>query len=701
MNKKVYFLFGVHNHQPVGNFDSVFDKAYEDAYKPLLDVLNDHPEIKYNLHCSGMLWDYFKAKQPEYISVVKQMVKRKQVELLTGGYYEPILPSIPEKDRIGQILKMTQFIKSEFGYTPRGMWLAERVWDGFLSKVLAQAGVEYTLIDDYHFLCAGLGQEELGGGYYISEQDGHKLKIFPISQILRYYIPFKNPEDVINFFHSLLYQDGTFVLSMADDGEKFGLWPGTKNLIYGEKWLDRFLTLVKQNSFWLETLTFSEFIDRYPSKGRIYLPSASYFEMTEWCLPAKAQVELFEVQQMVEAAGAAHADKIKKFMRGGIWQNFLVRYPESNNMQKKMAYLSNKVTELAADTVNDPAALDVAQDLVWQGQCNCAYWHGVFGGLYLPHLRYAIYKKLIGAENELDKIRKDKQNNKITEFDIDCDSQNEVVWETKKQNLYIAPHYGGSIYEWDIKEKEINLLNVLTRREEAYHLRLKHYLTDKINESGIANDPSSVKSIHELVKFKEKNLDQYLNYDWYRKVMLLDHFIHPNTKYEDFSKCKYGEQGDFVLGNYSWKQEKNSVKLARKGSVWCDDRQVSVTVEKLITMLKEPGIRVNYRLTNHDTNKASFVFGPELNFSLAYFKETEDLINEKTSHWARCDDGWGTKIELDVTANSQMWVFPLYTVSLSEDGFERIYQGTTVFPCWFLTLDPDQTAVLDLEIKVY
>ncbi|MCS7227636.1 MAG: 4-alpha-glucanotransferase, partial [Endomicrobia bacterium] len=120
---QVYFLLCIHNHQPVGNFEHVIEEAYQKAYKPFIDIVRKYPEFKFALHCSGILWDYFIDKHQEYIEIVKELVKRGQVELISGGYYEPILSSIPQKDRIGQIKMANEFIYETFGVEPKGLWL--------------------------------------------------------------------------------------------------------------------------------------------------------------------------------------------------------------------------------------------------------------------------------------------------------------------------------------------------------------------------------------------------------------------------------------------------------------------------------------------------------------------------------------------------------------------------------------------------
>ena len=103
--------------------------------------------------------------------------------------------------------------------------------------------------------------------------------------------------------------------------------------------------------------------------------------MGEWVLPPKCGIEYEELKKTIDK-------KYYYLIHGGYFKNFLRKYPEANHMQKRMLYVSKNV----GNDLN-------AKLLLWKGQCSCAYWHGIFGGLYLPHLREAIYKNLIEAEN--------------------------------------------------------------------------------------------------------------------------------------------------------------------------------------------------------------------------------------------------------------------------------------------------------------
>src|SRR5215831_2885053 len=174
-------LFAVHNHQPDGNFGHVFQQAYDDCYRPLLE--------------------WIERERPDYFEVMRGMVARGQVELLGGGFYEPMLAVLPERDARGQIQMMSDYLEAHFGVRPEGMWLAERVWEPALAKLIADAGIKFTLVDDGHFRAAGL--EGTLRGYYVTEKAGTPLALFPIDMKLRQAIPFLKAWETLDVLEAL------------------------------------------------------------------------------------------------------------------------------------------------------------------------------------------------------------------------------------------------------------------------------------------------------------------------------------------------------------------------------------------------------------------------------------------------------------------------------------------------------------------
>jgi alpha-amylase/alpha-mannosidase (GH57 family) len=88
-----YLPFAVHNHQPVGNFAKVFKKATQQCYAPFLRIVKNYPSFRFSLHISGPLWEWFEENAPDLIDIIGEMVTRGQIELMAGGFYEPLLPT--------------------------------------------------------------------------------------------------------------------------------------------------------------------------------------------------------------------------------------------------------------------------------------------------------------------------------------------------------------------------------------------------------------------------------------------------------------------------------------------------------------------------------------------------------------------------------------------------------------------------------
>ncbi|MCL2145298.1 MAG: DUF1926 domain-containing protein [Endomicrobia bacterium] len=681
---KVKFIFCTHNHQPVGNFGWVFEKAYQVSYKPFMQVMLKHPKIKWSLHASGMLWEYISKEHPDYVKNVKKLVSSGNLEILSGGYYEPIMTSIPDRDKIGQIKKLTDYLKNKFGCEEaNGVWLAERVWEPGLAKILCEAGIEYTVLDDAHFAAAGMEPESLSG-YYTTEEQGYRLNIFPISQSLRYLIPFQNVENSINFFKSIASRGGQNPVSvMADDGEKFGMWPGTNKHVYENGWLENFLTAIEENSDTVETASFSEILKTGKSSGKVYLPCASYFEMSEWSLPSAAQQKF---ENAIHRYGGDN--EAKTFLRGGFWRNFLSKYEEADNMHKKTLYISDKVKRYVDG--NKPHAEKILDNL-YAGQCNCAYWHGVFGGLYLPHLRNAVYNSLLKAENLYNKSFLKRSSWSI--FDFDCDMENEYLYESKFHNIYVKADKGGSIFEFDILKINHNLLDVLTRRYEFYHEKLR----DNTARAVIANNnEQEVRTIHnDEVKVKESGLDKYLSYDRHRRASLVDHFIAQDTKYDDFIFARFSELGDFVSAKYEADVSDSKLLLERNGKVEGND----VKLSKIITP-SAAGYTVSYEIKNNSGKELDLCFVPEQVFAFSS-KTGDDFADLKEMDlWKRYDDFFKIEVVIKLSEKCDMWIYPIETVSNSENGYEKTYQGTCAAALVRKILKPEQSFKFVMETVV-
>ncbi|MBI2264728.1 MAG: DUF1926 domain-containing protein [Armatimonadetes bacterium] len=701
MPKTIHLALGIHNHQPVGNFDHVIEECYKLAYGPFLKVLEKFPQIPLSLHISGILLEWLVEHKPQYVKKLRKLISRSQVEMLTGGFYEPILPAIPDRDKVGQVRKLTRYLKSRLGADPKGAWIAERVWEPHLAKPLAQAGVEYTVLDETHFRYAGVPPEGIFGTY-VTEEQGRHIRVFPISYQLRYLIPFSPPEKTLEYLEKWACEDGLRVAVMADDGEKFGGWPNTHKSVYEDGWLERFFRLLTENASWIRMGTFTEIMSSVPALGLVYLPTASYFEMMQWALPVQGIRELQKIQNDLRQHD--RYDEFYPFLKGGFWRNFLSKYPESNNLHKKALLVSETVAAM-----KDGPRKDEAQEELWMGQCNCAYWHGLFGGLYLTHLRSALYRHLIRAERKADEIlHPDEDWFAVKAVDFDLDSEPEILFSSHTLNLYFSPSEGGTLFELDYRPGDINLLDVMTRREETYHQRVKARRTE--------SPESGDEGARERVRPKEEELDKFLVYDSARRVTLVDRFLHPYVTAEDLSSGEAKELASFSAGPYRSRiTDGTRVTLTAECPLLGIPGYPVIHLKKRVDILGSlPGFAVSIRLENRGSSAANFLYGMEWNFGLS--SGDDDLSGyilngqgapaaglratdraEDIQDLVIRDDPRKLDLRFSLNPKGSVFYYPIETVSQSEGGFERNFQGVCMVHNWSVRLVPHQ--VWETEIR--
>jgi len=676
----VKLLLVIHAHQPAGNFDSVLEDVYRLAYRPFLEELRRRAGIRVAFHYSGILLEWLEKRHPEYFDWLGELIEAGRVELLGGGYYEPILSAIPERDRLAQLERMSRYLERRFGRAPRGAWLTERVWDPTLPQTLARAGLDYTLTDDHHFLSAGLDPDQLYG-YYLTEWQGYGVKVIPGLQKLRYLLPFRMENDAIAYLHDLNARVPGAMAAMGDDLEKFGAWPKTHDHVYRDGWLRRFFDAVENAGGWLTTALAGDAVSSRGPLGRIYLPTASYPEMMGWALPASAASHYEALRHRVDAM--PEAPQLSGFVHGGLWHNFFHKYEEANHLHKRMLDVSRRYEEL--DRAVAPAGearrrLEPGYDRLLRAQCNDAYWHGVFGGLYAPHLRAAVWQALLEGEAALDELAPAVSGPRRLDFNLD--GQEEVFLSNDCLRAIASPADGGTVSEIVWRPLAFNAVNSLRRRPEAYHAKLRE---------ASAGD-AGAQSIHDRVVAKEAGLEHYLHYDRYNRHAFRCFVFGPGRSLDDYRFGRLEESPQFAGGPFEIVSAAagRCTLQARAADCHCEaNKQISLHGSSVIVEWKlrsggpaplTAGLEVVLNLLAPDAHDRYFVL-PENG-------------QRPRLHWAGeargpslalVDEYLNLRIELRATPAPTWWVLPIFTVSLSEDGFEKVYQGSTILPHWPLT----------------
>jgi len=662
----------LHDHQPIDNFDEVMAEGCAKSYIPFFEIMGEYPELRISLHVSGCLLEWMKANSPATFEKIGQLARAGRIEIIGGGFYEPIMTMLPKRDRVGQVRRFSEYLEREFGQKVRGAWVAERVWEQPLVSSYAEAGIGYVVLDDFHFKNAGLEEKELDGAY-VTEDEGNVIRVFASDERLRYSIPFANPEKTIEILKSASELRENALLVYGDDGEKFGMWPETHKHVYVNGWLKRFLDLLMRNRDWIRIVTLADAADGLVPRGKIYLPDASYREMTEWALPWQSLLEYEKARKVITSQDWSR--KALQFMRGGTWRNFKVKYPEANRLYAKMMHVSRFVNEMPPDAPNREEA--IAE--LYRGQCNCTYWHGVFGGLYMPHLRRSAYTHLLKAETLAGRAG---EGIGCEIRDFDSDGRDEVFAHNDLLGLYVKPDQGGRIYELDFYPRCANLANALTRRPEAYHAKLK--------DAVVVTDKDKVATIHDLVRAKEADLDKKLVYDSYSRDSMLERLLPGDARVEDADKNALRDEGSFVSRGFrsevSRKKRKISVTLTSEDAPGAPD-----LVKKMDMTTGKSRLDFTYHLSGA---RPGSMLAIEFNITLSagdawgrycYTDRALPLGNLAAVYdlpaaelFGMVDEWQGIRVEFIPSAPIRIWMHPIKTISQSEEGFELVYQSSVV-----------------------
>jgi alpha-amylase len=508
---------------------------------------------------------------------------------------------------------------------------------------------------------------------------------------------------------------------LISDAEKMGVWGTTHEICYvegqghqegdnGKPFIPAFFEQVQKNE-WITSTTLTEYMEKFPAKSLIYLPTASYDKMEEWVLPTKIRKNFKKIRKALKDDNR----EVYQFLKGGFWRYFLVKYPESNNMHKKMLYVREKLifTEENLMKVDEESIFSIilntinnAWDEIYKAQCNDCYWHGLFGGVYLQFLRFSVYTHLINAEKLIDTINaiinpKLASYIYITPLDFTKDSKTEYIIESDIYNLYINPNDGGTIFELDYKPKSYNLLNTLTRWPEAYH---------------------------ESKKLEAENV--FL--DRFRRTMLRLRILHKDVTFEQLQADNYHEFGDFVEGGFTVTSSEKDGRVAilemeRVGTVkdTTSDERVPVRITKDIyvedneieirTRVSFEDLQENEEILRRITNNLKLVVdipfffnGDPNKFQLKYNKtESEQidivdplsLFHYEGINFNAYDETYDLSMiyALDSAQNPTKFVgFPLIANAYTDEGYKKIYQGVNIS----ILFDIDESLEFHLKLTI-
>ena len=662
--KNVNLVLCLHMHQPVGNLPDVVDRITKEVYRPVLGVLEKHPGVAVNLHISGCLLEMLSARHPDLIQKIKELVATGRVEMMSGGFFEPVLVEWSEDDRDGQLTKMASWLKEKLGAEPAGAWLAEGVWGPSLCGAFSRAGLRYTPVDGSYFLQAGIVPAKMSG-HYVTDQAGHLINVFPTCPELARLLPHAPMDELFGYLRRVANRAEDVTLTLAADLET---WPQLTGGVAG--YMEQLFTRFEESHSWIHTLTGRAQLERQTPKGRVALPPGTPAELGGWSLPGNARREFFrERAQMGQRYDAA---KLLPFFRGGSWASFRVRYGEVNLMYRKNLHLGRRLR-----TKSSQPNVRSVQERLWRSQCSTGQWHGTRGGLHLPHLREAIWRELLLAEAEL---RSGQSEVELLREDADADGQTEVLVGHPRLTFMVSPHQGGACLEMGLPEVGRNLADVLTRRDEE--------------TNGVAGSPA----------------------DWYERHLFQDHLFARGTTVEQLAGGHCPELGDFILQPFQlrgMRQTGNRVTLEmqRDGGLYRMGTRQPCLLQKTYALDAAEGlVEVSYQITNTGSLPLEAVFASELNINVGSdqsdrsgWKCGKEKMPGRAS-WQKEDGGSVTVfssdgLEVRVVPDHLplTWAYPLLDAEKGPDG--PIRQGYCLLFGLHLDLKPGMKAEARLKVN--
>ncbi|MDR1190460.1 MAG: DUF1926 domain-containing protein [Verrucomicrobiales bacterium] len=665
----VNVALALHHHQPVGNLPHILEECYQRCYAPILTAIERQPALKFNLSYSGPLLLFFAERHPEFLEKLRWLVAARQVELLATGFYEPILAELEEDDRREQLRLTAEWLDANLGVTPRGGWLAEGVWKNSLAGTFRRAGLGYTIVRHERLLQAGVEEARLHG-YHVTEYFGQVLRLFPRDPNLHRLMPYGEPDEALAYLRRMAHRGLGLTLTCDDHAERWGVWPGSFERIQQSGAMERLFAALAGAGDWLRTRLFSEVLDEEPPRGRCYIPAGPSAELGMWSLPDESRRRfawaLDNLRQRHDAS------RFLPFFRAGSWGGFRGRYFESNLMEKKGLWLKRRLAAAALSA----ADLARARDLLWQAQCNTAYWHGTSGGIYLPHLRQAVWQRLLAAQQIICGGAADWA---VERVDFTADGQEQVLAFNRRVAFGVSPADGGSCFEWSLPGAGWNFANTLTRRPE----------TDPLTEPVADGAPT----------------------DDYERHLFQDRFISRHTTTDELRRGEFREGGDFVDGAYrligATRGEAGvAIELERLGAYSASGVAQPLRVTKTYVWDRAGGtLRVRYRIKNESPLPLNSCFAVELNLGTVPASSGEKARRLEQAWY----EDWVTTLTLDLPAGRltiggdlplTVWSYPIESCGEADPRAPLIRQGNCLLCGWLLELAPGGAAAHELTLTV-
>ena len=388
---KISLILGFHAHVPHGADAAEFERVYARLLRPFVCCLYKHPRIQAAFHFSGVLLHWIERTHQELFMLIEDMVSRRQVEMLGGGFYDPALPIIPLQDKIGQIELLSTYIRKQFGKRPKGCWIPEYAWEQGLVGPLASCDMAYTFLSERQFELAGVPPD----APCVCEDQGKLITAFPVSLSLESALSEKSVSALLeDMARAGADRSGETVVSIFPDRPVSGEGDSPEHA-----W-NRFFEELSLCEAFVETVNPGKIFRRLGGLRKAYFPDST--------------------------AGATPA------------RRFIIEHPEAGRLYSKMIFSNT----LIAHVRGDKARKDSAREELWKSQSGVLFCRPGSRGIHGNALRSAAYSAMLGAERRTREAGKFEPS--LLPFDFDMNGDDEWLFHDAKINCYVQSRGGGS-----------------------------------------------------------------------------------------------------------------------------------------------------------------------------------------------------------------------------------------------------------------
>jgi hypothetical protein len=263
------------------------------------------------------------------------------------------------------------------------------------------------------------------------------------------------------------------------------------------------------------------------------------------------------------------------------------------------------------------------------------------------------------------------------------------------------------------------LTAVLRRRPEASHETLVEH-DRRLAETESLPGAGGVGSIHDMVATKEAGLAARLHYDGHERRSALVHLWPPRTTPGQAARAEAVELADLVEGPWTVTSSGGVdgeawMRLGRDGTFRGDGGPQRIRAEMTVTTgggRRTPTLEVATTLENRSSAGVEALLGLEWALTMlgggsnpaAFWNLDGERVphdsagsRNAVSRLRSGNDYIGIEVETRVDPPADAWIAPIETISSSEAGFERVYQGSALVLVRPIALAPGERTTVTVR----